>query len=131
MEPYEKLKNLRIEKGLTTYELSEMTDIPQSTISKMENNKRKLDADSLAKLANALKVSISEFFDDSITATDNDIKHWDEKYKNLKEDTYEEDFDEETRAIARDMKNLSPNKKKLLKDLIKTMTEAGDEELNK
>jgi len=39
--------------------------------------------------------------------------------------------DEEVRAIARNMKNLSVEKKKLLNDLIKTMSENADEELRK
>ena len=43
----------------------------------------------------------------------------------------DEEFDEETIAIARDMKNLSSSKKKLLKELIKTMSQSADEELNK
>ncbi len=65
MKPYEKIKLLRIEKGLTTYELSELTGIPQSTISKMENGKRKIETDSIQLLAKALDVPVSSFFDES------------------------------------------------------------------
>lgn len=64
MKPYEKLKQLRVSKNITTYELSELTGIPQSTISKMENGKRKIEAESLQKLADALSVSVNEFFDE-------------------------------------------------------------------
>lgn len=39
--------------------------------------------------------------------------------------------DEEVRAIARNMKKLSTEKKKLLNELIKTMSEVADEEFNK
>ena len=112
MKPYEKLKQLRISKGMTTYDLSELTGIPQSTISKMENGKRKIETDSLELLSKALNVNINDFF-----------------YDNLNEDNNE--FDEETRAIARGMQKLSPHKKSILKDLIKTMSEAADEELYK
>lgn len=42
-----------------------------------------------------------------------------------------DESDEEIRAIARSMKNLPVDKKKLLNDLIKTMSESGDEELKK
>ncbi|MBU5269437.1 helix-turn-helix domain-containing protein [Clostridium cochlearium] len=69
MEPYEKLKKIRISKCMTTYELSELTGIPQSSISKMENGKRKIETDSLKKLANALNVSVNEFFDEDIETT--------------------------------------------------------------
>lgn len=117
MQPYEKLKLIRIEKGLTTYELSELTGIPQSTISKMENGKRKIETDSIQLLAKAFNIPVSYFFD--------------EKYIHTNNASTDEEFDEETRAIARDMKNLSSSKKKLLKELIKTMSQSADEELNK
>lgn len=64
MKPYEKLKLLRINKNITTYELSELTGIPQSTISKMENGKRRIETDSIVLLAKALEISISVFFED-------------------------------------------------------------------
>lgn len=64
MKPYEKLKQLRLSRNITTYELSELTGIPQSTISKMENGKRKIEAESLQKLADALSVSVNDFFDE-------------------------------------------------------------------
>lgn len=59
------IKKLRLDKGMTTYELADLTGIPQSTISKMENGKRKIETDSLQLLAKALKVPISTFFDDN------------------------------------------------------------------
>ncbi|MDU2108605.1 helix-turn-helix transcriptional regulator [Clostridium sp.] len=119
MKPYEKLKSIRIEKGLTTYELSELTGIPQSTISKMENGKRKIETDSIQALAKAFNVPISDFFDEKNIST------------NINNTDTNDEFDEETRAIARDMKNLSSSKKQLLKELIKSMSTAGDEELKK
>lgn len=64
MKPYEKLKSIRKEKGLTTYELSELTGIPQSTISKMENGKRKIETESIQILAKAFNVPVSYFFDE-------------------------------------------------------------------
>ena len=66
MEPHEKLKSIRVEKGMTTYELADITGIPQSTISKMENGKRKIETDSIKLLAKALNVPISSFFDENI-----------------------------------------------------------------
>ncbi len=45
MEIYEKLKDIRNSKNISTYELANITGISQSTISKIENGKRKLDAD--------------------------------------------------------------------------------------
>lgn len=67
MKPYEKLKAIRIEKELTTYDLSKLTGIPQSTISKMENGKRKIEVEELEILAKYLGVQISDFFNDNNT----------------------------------------------------------------
>ncbi|MCR1173913.1 helix-turn-helix transcriptional regulator [Clostridium botulinum] len=61
LKPYEKSKEIRINKNITTYELSELIGIPQSTISKIENSKRKIKIESLQKLANTFHVSINVF----------------------------------------------------------------------
>ncbi|WP_407919525.1 helix-turn-helix domain-containing protein [Clostridium combesii] len=61
LKPYEKSKEIRINKNITTYELSELIGIPQSTISKIENSKRKIKIESLQKLANTFHVSINIF----------------------------------------------------------------------
>lgn len=87
MQPYEKLKSIRIEKGLTTYELSELTGIPQSTISKMENGKRKIETDSIQLLAKALKVHVSDFFEESISTDKNEKAN-----KLLEKHTIKNDF---------------------------------------
>ena len=54
----EKIKSIRNLKGKSTYELADLTGIPQSTISKLENSKKKADFESLMKIAKALEVSI-------------------------------------------------------------------------
>lgn len=74
MKPYEKLKQIRTNKNITTYELSELTGIPQSTISKMENGKRKIETESLQKLAVALGASVNEFFDEEDHSSEENIK---------------------------------------------------------
>ncbi|MCJ8172140.1 helix-turn-helix domain-containing protein [Clostridium botulinum] len=42
LKPHEKSKEIRINKNITTYELSELIGTPQPTISKVENSKRKI-----------------------------------------------------------------------------------------
>lgn len=64
MKPYEKLKQARLSQKKTTYELSELTGIPQSTISKIENGKRKLDSESLTKITTALNIPVEFIFTD-------------------------------------------------------------------
>lgn len=83
MEPHEKLKSIRLEKGITTYELADITGIPQSTISKMENGKRKIETDSIQLLAKALKVPISSFFDENIEITANVNKELDSDMRRI------------------------------------------------
>lgn len=67
MESFEKIKQLRILDGKTTYDISEATGIPQSTISKIENNKRKLEPDVLKILSNYFNVSYNFLLDNSVT----------------------------------------------------------------
>lgn len=56
MDIGEIMKQIRTEKGISTYDLSKKTGISQSTISKLENNKRRADIDIIKKIAEALEV---------------------------------------------------------------------------
>ena len=82
--------------------------------------------ETLEKIAKALNVSVGDFF---IEDTRSSI--------NMQRNPSSEDFDDlsdldpEMRAIARNMNNMSSKNKALLKELIKTMSKAGDDELNK
>ncbi|HFD2045179.1 TPA: helix-turn-helix domain-containing protein [Clostridium perfringens] len=100
MKPYEKLKEIRLSQKISTYELSERTGIPQSTISKMENGKRKIETESLELLAKALNVSVSTFFD-------NDLNHNESKEKKEKDYSLtikeQENLDKEAQKILDDM----------------------------
>lgn len=63
MTPQEKLKALRKERNLTTQELGDLCGMLQSTISKLENGKRKMTLETLNILSKALDVNINEFLD--------------------------------------------------------------------
>lgn len=122
-----KLKNIVDEKEWSFYRLSKESKIAQSTLSDIMTAKNKNpSANTLTKLATALGVSVDEFFDEDTS----DTKLKEKNNINTQSETVEE-FDEEIRAIARNMKNLSKDKRKLLGDLVKSMTELADEELNK
>lgn len=58
MEIRERIRKFRKVRGLSTHKLSELTGISQSTISKIENGKRKTDMEILEKIAEALEVSV-------------------------------------------------------------------------
>ena len=63
----DRIKKIRTEKGLSTYALSKKAGISQSTVSKLENGKRKADNIILEKLADALNVSVDRLTGDSVS----------------------------------------------------------------
>lgn len=64
----DRIRKFRDEKNVSTYKLSELTGIPQSTISKLENGKRKSDNEVLEKIADALKISIERLTGESVSS---------------------------------------------------------------
>ena len=58
-QPGLKLRELRIEKGLTLNDLSERTGLPASSVSKMENGKTEITFGKLVKFSEALGVDIT------------------------------------------------------------------------
>lgn len=60
-----RIKKFRAEKGMSTYALSEKTKISQSTLSKLENGKRKINLDILEKIASALEISVDRLAGES------------------------------------------------------------------
>lgn len=106
MNTFDRIKALCEQKGLTIAELERQANIGNGTIRRWGNTLPS--GDKLQRVAKVLNVSI----DYLVTGEDNAD-------------------DEEVRAIARNMKKLSKEKRKLLNELIKTMSEAADEELMK
>ncbi len=78
--------------------------------------------DNVIKICNGLGIRPEDLAEVNEKLTDGPFRKVETKY-------IDEEFDNEIRAIARDMKNLSSDKKELLKNLIKTMSDAGDQEL--
>ncbi|MFC3885472.1 helix-turn-helix domain-containing protein [Bacillus songklensis] len=64
-EIYKKIRELRLQKGLTLKELSERTELSISFLSQVERGATSLAITSLKKIADALNIKISEFFDDT------------------------------------------------------------------
>ena len=119
----ENIRKIRKEKGYSILKLRELTGLSKSTISEIENDKSSPTFETLNKIAKALEIKV-----ETLISYDQ-LNEWDNEYPDLKE--ADDDFDEETRAIARDMKNLSSDKKQLLHNLINTMIQSGDDELKK
>ncbi|QHJ69120.1 MULTISPECIES: XRE family transcriptional regulator [Planococcaceae] len=60
---YQKIKNLRIESGLTLKDLSEKTELSVSFLSQIERGSSSLAITSLKKIADAFEVPVTFFFD--------------------------------------------------------------------
>src|SRR6201996_8990055 len=56
------LKALRMQRGWTLAEVSKRTDLPISTLSKIENDRVSLTYDKLARISTGLGVDISQLF---------------------------------------------------------------------
>ncbi len=61
----ENIKNIRKSKGFSIMKIRELTGLSKSTISEIENDKSSPTSDTLEKIANALNVNISNFFDNN------------------------------------------------------------------
>lgn len=62
------IKEIRVQKGLSTYALSKKTGISQSVISKLENGQRKADYTTIERLAIALGVSLNRLTGESVSS---------------------------------------------------------------
>lgn len=112
------------ERGWSNYKLCKESNLAPATLSDILNGKStNPKTETLEKIAKALNVSMDDFF---IEDNKNSI---DEQQSSNPNDF--DELDPEIRAIARDMKNMSSKNKELLKELIKTMSKVGDDELNK
>ena len=60
MNPYVKIKAVRLERRLTQTRLAHLADISQSYLSELENNKKSPALRELCKIADALNVKPSE-----------------------------------------------------------------------
>ncbi|MDC3413785.1 XRE family transcriptional regulator [Aquibacillus sp. 3ASR75-11] len=62
---YKKIKNLRLEQGMTLKDLSEKTNLSVSFLSQIERGSSSLAITSFKKIADAFNVSMSYFFEDT------------------------------------------------------------------
>lgn len=87
----ENIRSIRNEKGLSILELKEKTGLSKSTISELENDKSSPTAATLEKIANALKVPVSDFFADE---NESIVKATASKYFASENEQYKKDLSE-------------------------------------
>ncbi len=78
----QRIRTIRLEKGLTQTELAESCNVSKSLISKIEFNKASLHLDLLIDIANALEVKVSEILEEhpnkmqAKVVRESDRRHW-------------------------------------------------------
>ncbi len=117
-----RLKELREEKGLTQEALGELVGLTKANISKYESGKLEPNIDTINYLANYFNVS-----------TDYLLGRTDNRTTGMEKNNGEIMGDPQIRALARASRNLSPEKKELLKRIAESMIEEAikDEENDK
>lgn len=83
-----RIKNLRIEKGISQKDMAEKLNIPRSTYSNYENDNREPSGEMLNKIATALNVPISDLINNKHTTTDRLDRSFDNSWelKRFRED---------------------------------------------
>ncbi|EDT87304.1 XRE family transcriptional regulator [Clostridium botulinum] len=72
----EKIRSIRKKKGYSILQIKELTGLSKSTISELENDKSSPTAETLQKIATALNVHVSDFFNDSKETLSEDMNHY-------------------------------------------------------
>lgn len=70
MDIGERIRKVRIQRGLTQKELAEMVGVDQTTISSYENGRRNIDLPTLSKIAKALHISLKDLVTSEVEVID-------------------------------------------------------------
>ncbi|HDK7154982.1 TPA: helix-turn-helix transcriptional regulator [Clostridium botulinum] len=117
------IKKARIKQDISAKRLSELTGLTQAYLSMLENNKRKNpSSEALQKIADALKISVNEFFDDDNEDNKKNInitQEYSNKFKITSKDKkqYEEEMKKANEAFFMN-DELSEDAKKEMLDLM-------------
>lgn len=119
----DRIRSLRIAKNMKQAELDEKTELPRSSISKIENGKREATASELVRIAQALGVTLD------MLVTDSDSFVYQEEMKVI-EALREIPFDDYRRILHTleaqvyfAAKDTSPRRKEFLEDLVGSLTQ--------
>lgn len=119
----DRIRSLRIAKNMKQADLDEKTELPRSSISKIENGKREATASELVRIAQALGVTLD------MLVTDGDSFVYQEEMKVI-EALREIPFDDYRRILHTleaqvyfAAKDTSPSRKEFLEDLVGSLTQ--------
>lgn len=120
-----RIKALREKLGLTQDELAEILGVNRANISNYERGTIvNIPSEKLNKMADLFHTNV----DYILGRTDDPRESWMIAEESAKYDTQsKEEFDPEVRALARDIQNLEPKNRGLLKQLVDSMIQAGKE----
>lgn len=88
MELHEKIKELRVKKKYSQYDMAELLQVGQSTYLQIEKGKTELTINRLNQIAKVLEVSIFEILDEE----DKRLKAVEESYRNMMDNAAKEIF---------------------------------------
>lgn len=97
-----RIRDIREGKGVSQNQLAKMAGLSQAGLSAVENTTKSPNLETLTRLAKALNVTIAYLVGEA-----------------------DKDNDQEVRMIARQIQDLTPHDKELLKGLIESMRKAG------
>ncbi len=104
-----KIRNIRKSKGYSIMKIKELTGLSKSTISEIENDKSSPTALTLEKLANALDVSVMDFFEEE--KEDKELEKAEQKIQ---------EYSDENKIFFSKYEKLSDNAKKQMLKIIET-----------
>ncbi|HFU4117353.1 TPA: helix-turn-helix domain-containing protein [Streptococcus suis] len=70
----DRIRTLRIQKGITQEELENIADLPQKYVYKLERQQPNIKIDTLEKVLAALDCDLADFFDLSYTIDESELK---------------------------------------------------------
>ena len=120
-----KIRELRISKKITQNELDKLANLPATSVAKIEQGRRQVEANELIYIANAMSVSVHWFFPDQqihVSSEEIDIL---EALRIVKFEKYKTLMKTLEAAIYFKAKEVKPEKKKKLTELVVKLSRLG------
>ena len=115
----ERIKERRLQLGLTLEEVAQKIGVKRPTVFRYESGVINIKLSTIKKLAEALQT------------TPEDLMGWQEDKTPKKAEPPKEEFDPKVMMLARGMSKLSDEKKNILLQLVQSMSDSADKELKK
>lgn len=119
----DRIRSLRIAKNMKQADLDEKTELPRSSISKIENGKREATASELVRIAQALGVTLDMLVKDSDSFVYQEEMKVIEALREIPFDDYRRILHTLEAQVYFAAKDTSPGRKEFLEDLVGSLTQ--------